>query len=246
MSKKPYEKAAEETAIAVQLVAKVASKGIDKAEALGTFLHAVIGAGLAQLGGAFEDWAGTYRYLNALKLADKVEQIHDQRKITGKAIPIPARLGIPLLQRAFLEDDDIIQNMWAGLIANATDPNFHAEPRRNFIEFLSALEPLDALVLREIEQYEIMYPTRQMGTERLSEEDEERMRSQWPNLDRLIIKLGTQVQETALSLENLSRLELAFDRTDTERSGIPVPITHSLATIELTHTGRALLRACAI
>jgi len=121
MAKKPYEKAAEEAAKATQELAKLGVKGIDIANVLGGFFHKVVGGGLIQLGAAFEDWAGTYRHLNALKLAEKVHQEHVKRNILGKAVPIPPCLGIPLLQRAFLEDDETLQRMWAGLIVNATD-----------------------------------------------------------------------------------------------------------------------------
>jgi hypothetical protein len=110
--KAPYEKAIETTAQAVQQLTPVVDK---LSERLTGFLHKVIGAGAEELGGAFKDWAATFRYRNALKLADQVEKIHAERKLLGKTIPIPPRLAIPLLESATLEDDETLSEMWAGL-----------------------------------------------------------------------------------------------------------------------------------
>ena len=145
-----YEKATEETAKAVQQLVPVVDKNADR---LSHFLHTVIGAGAEHLGGAFSDWASVFRHKNALRLMDKVEAIHRERELAGKTVPVSPRLGIPLLQQASLEDDETLGDMWAGLTANATDPSRHVEARRSFITLLSALEPLDALLLLEIEAY---------------------------------------------------------------------------------------------
>jgi hypothetical protein len=155
--KAPYEKAVEETAKAVQKAVPVVEKFGDR---LGGFFHKVIGEGAEHLGGAFSDWAATFRYKNAIKLADQVDAIHAQRAISGKTIPIPPRLAIPLIERATLEDDELLIEMWAGLIANATDPHSGVHARRSYSQLLSSLEPIDALVLREIQRQDIANPDR--------------------------------------------------------------------------------------
>lgn len=142
-----YDKAAEESAKAIQKLAPLADKHAEKLEG---FLSKVVGDGLSHLGGAFADWAASFRYKNALRLMDEVEAIHQERGIVGKTVPIPPRLGIPLIQRATLEDDEGLSAMWAALTANALDPNRHVEARRGFTDLLSSLEPIDALVLQGI------------------------------------------------------------------------------------------------
>jgi hypothetical protein len=254
----PYEKAAEETAKAVQRVAEVAGKSVDTTNALGGFLKTVLGTGLAEVGGAFGDWAAVYRYKQALRLADKVERIHKERGLEGKTIALPMRLGIPLLQKATLEDDEGLLDMWAGLIANATDPGTMYEARRTFCFLLSSFEPIDAVVLSEILRWKNLCPNRRGLSIDLTSEVE--ARKPWPNLPKISTSLNLPENSVALSLENLERLRLIYDFMPNspheienldgsitllpQISGTPVPITHDHAMIDLTHTGVALMLAC--
>jgi hypothetical protein len=249
MTRPPYEKAAEESAKAAQDLAALGDKVLDKTSVLGNFLHTVIGPGIEHLGGAFNDWARTYRYERALKLADRVEQIHRERHLKGKTVPIAPRLAIPLLDQATLENDETLGEMWAGLIANSTDPNRHVEARRSLVHLLSELEPIDALVLREIQRHLSNHPERRWGDAQ-DRDEEQRQRAQWPTPNTIAENLNLSSEAVAMSLENIERLGLAYDFTDLPdengrmRSSTPVPLTHPLATIELTNTGRALLSAC--
>lgn len=98
---------------------------------------------------------------------------------------------------------------------------------------------------------EALHSNRQLAHEINSDEEVQAIRAQWPNLDRLSNLLSIDKDSIALSLENVARLELAFDKTHDDSkeitiSSYTVHITHSAATIELTHTGRALLAACAL
>lgn len=238
----PYEGAAEETAKAVQAIAKVAGQTIDTTNSLGRFLHKIIGPGLSNLGGAFNDWAWEFRYKNALRIADRVEAIHKERELFGKTVPIPPRLGIPLIEKAVLEDDQTLAEMWAGLIANATDPSRAVVPRRTLIELLGSLEPLDALVLQLIASYEIRYPDRKVTGFSPAESSE---RAQWPNFENLAEELELPSNAVILALDNLERLALVRDRISNDRdTSFPVAASHSFATIDLTETGRLLLNAC--
>lgn len=254
--KTPFEKAAEETAKAAQEIAKVAGKSVDVANSIGGFFTTIFGAGFSQLGSAFSDWAATFRYQQALKLADKVKKIHEDRHLEGRTITIPPRLGIPLLQNATLEDDDNILNMWAGLIANATDPGANVQAQRTFGVLLSSFEPLDAIVLLEIERWKREFPERRSLN--FSVWNSDANREHWPNLRKISASIKVRSEDVALSLENLHRLGLVqdhviFDKdlSDDENStssqealGSPVPITHEYAMIDLTYSGRALLHAC--
>ena len=93
------------------------------------------------------DWLRYYRYRNALIIRDRINEIHQERGIAAK-IPIPARFGIPLLEAASMEDDPSLQEMWAGLAANATDPNRRQNMKKVFIHIISSIEPIDTIILR--------------------------------------------------------------------------------------------------
>jgi hypothetical protein len=112
------EKVTEEIAKAAQALAPVIDKNVDR---IGAFLHTVIGAGVEHLGQAFSNWAAVFQYKNALRLIDQVETIHRERGLAGKTVPIPPRLGVPLLQQATLEDDEKLLEMWAALVPLHSD-----------------------------------------------------------------------------------------------------------------------------
>lgn len=239
--KKSSENALTEAAKAAQQAIPIIERW---GERLGTFFYRVVGKGAENLGGAFSDWAAVYRHQNALKLADKVEEIHRKRKIVGKTIPIPPRLSIPLLEKATLENDETLIDMWAGLIANAMDSTSSVQARRTFIELLNSLEPVDALVLQEIERYLIRHPNRKF----IDIAPDNDLATQWPNPGRLASALNIDLSEIILSLENIERLGLAFDHLPHDEGFQTlvylVPITHPKSLIDLTHTGQALLAAC--
>jgi hypothetical protein len=147
----------DEPSKAVQEVAKTTGKFAEITEKVGGFVSKVIGGASNQVGGILEDWTRYYRYKNLLSIADKVERIHAKRKILGKTIPIPPRVAIPMLESASLEDDDALQEVWARLIANSTDPNFKTGLHPGYIEVIKQLSPDDGTILNSFIQRE-KYP----------------------------------------------------------------------------------------
>lgn len=133
---------------AAKEIAKATGKVADLAEKTGAFLKEIIGSASIELGGIALDWASYWRYKNLLTLRDRVQRIHELRKLNGKPIPISPRYAVPLVQAASLEDDDDLGMMWSGLVANATDPNKRFVPKKIFIDVLRSLEPLDLKILQ--------------------------------------------------------------------------------------------------
>ena len=132
-----------------QEVAKAAGKGFDLVKQIDDHFVRLFGSAETGVGGIITDWIKYYRYKNWLIIQDKVANIHKKRKLEGKIIPISSpRLAIPLLENASQESDDTLQDMWAGLIANATDPEKKLNLKRVYIRILSELEPIDAQVLQ--------------------------------------------------------------------------------------------------
>jgi hypothetical protein len=149
-----------EEAKAIQEVAKTAGKFAEITEKLGSFISKVVGGPIAQIGGILEDWTKYYRYKNLLIICDKVEELHEQRRIAGKTVAIPARAAIPMLESASLEDDENLQNMWACLIANSMDPKFTQPLHPGYIEIIKQMSPDEAVILnafRKIESYPLLF-----------------------------------------------------------------------------------------
>ena len=213
----------DEEAKAVQEIAKATGKGIDAIEKLSKFIKEIIGPGLVELGGAFRDWAVAFRYQNMLKLQEKVERIHQERRNAGKTIPILPRYAIPMLEHASMEDDESLQDMWAGLIANASDPARRLDIRKVYLDILASLEPLDAAVLVHLHG------------------------SQPSTLILLVKNLGISDEELRISLQNLARLgciRQEKDRAWDERSSMGFDISDVSAMIMLNDLGSLLVEAC--
>jgi hypothetical protein len=136
------------------------------------------------------DWLRFYRYQNTLKIRDRVHEIWKERSVT-KTIPIPVRLGIPLLEAASMEDDPTLQEMWAGLVANVTDPNRRQKLRKVFSAILSDFEPIDSIVLRYLAAH----------WDHDSSEKGEEIQIKVASIE---LEIGTN--EIQLSLHNLARL----------------------------------------
>lgn len=137
----------DEQSKAAQEVAKTSGKFAEIAEKVGGFISKVIGPASNQVGGILEDWTRYYRLKNLLSIADKVKNIHARRKIEGKTMPIPPRVAIPMLESAALEDDDTLQDVWAKLIANSTDPDFKSALHPGYIEIVKQMSPDEAIIL---------------------------------------------------------------------------------------------------
>lgn len=225
----------EEAAKAVQEVAKAAGKAIDASGQLGGFLNKIVGGALVELGGTIQDWARYYRYTNLLKIRDRVEQIYATRQLEGKATPIPPRYAIPLIQRASEEDEPTIQELWAGLIANATDPSKHLDLNKVLLDVLASIEPLDVAILRFLNsQGWLMHRNIPGGG---------------VNVARLSQQLGNGEQHIRLSLQNLHRLGLVGDEfeaayKDVDSTSFGLRVTHPGTTFRPSPLGFALLKAC--
>jgi hypothetical protein len=137
----------DEQSKAAKEIARTTGKFAEIAERVGGFVAKVIGPASNQVGGILEDWTRYFRYKNLLAIADKVENIHASRKIEGKTIPIPPRVAIPMLESASLEDDETLQEVWARLIANSTDPHFTAALHPGYIEIVRQMSPDEAIIL---------------------------------------------------------------------------------------------------
>jgi hypothetical protein len=185
-----------------QDVAKAAGKGFDLVKQFDDHFVRLFGPAETGAGEVIADWIKYIRYKNWLKIQDKVADIHKKRKLEGKLIPISSpRLAIPLLENASQESDDTLQDMWAGLIANATDPEKKMDLKRVYIRIISELEPIDAQVLQCLSKI-----SRAAYNPNATEEDIKGM-----NMDFLRQKLPFDWKEIMLSLQNLARLGCVMD-----------------------------------
>ena len=137
-----------EGAKAVQETAKtgraLVEAGSDLARFLGKALSTAAEDTVGLLGG---DYLHELRRRNLDKISRKTEEILHKRGVEDPE-PIGPKALLPALEAASEETDETLQDMWANLLANALDPNRDTSLQRIFIEALSQMEPIDALVFR--------------------------------------------------------------------------------------------------
>ena len=92
-----------------------------------------------------EDALKVRRFSRQLKLFERVQKLIADAGFEPQQVK--DSISIPLLTAATLQDDESLQQKWACLLANAANPAAVVHPA--FVEILSALAPLDAVVLDE-------------------------------------------------------------------------------------------------
>nr|WP_240331940.1 Abi-alpha family protein [Sulfurospirillum tamanensis] len=87
------------------------------------------------------------RWERQVRLIEQVEKINHERGINGKEIPVSPKLAIPIIENASLEEDDLLQDLWAKLMSSAQGKNSSSEVRSAFIDIIKQLEVIDVKIL---------------------------------------------------------------------------------------------------
>lgn len=140
----------EESAKAVQEVAKATSKAIDASTKMGCFISRFVSGSLNQGIGIFEDKLRYIRWERQIRLIQRSEEFLKQQGLTNPNKSIPLKNAVPLLEYATLEEDDYLQDMWARLLVNGTNKLTGINIERSFIEILAQMSSLEAQVLEAI------------------------------------------------------------------------------------------------
>jgi hypothetical protein len=215
---------------AVTAVADATGKLAELAGKVGSFCARLVGQAPEQIGGIATDWATYLRCSNLLMIQDRVDAKLKNRALQGKTIPVPLRLAYPMLQAASLEDDEILQELWANLIANAMDPAHNEKVLPAFVELLKQLSADEGLIIASI-------PERMkqnnwnwllfMRDETMDQDGKSQMQKLNEWILFLPVKNGRNV---AVYAENLLRLQILTD--------------HRIDCVALTDFGAAFIREC--
>jgi hypothetical protein len=95
------------------------------------------------------------RIRNLHKLWTRTEEILKERKVEPE--PISEDLATPLLKAAREQSREELQELFARLLAAAMDPARRRQVRREFIETVRQMEPIDALVLMKLSENAASY-----------------------------------------------------------------------------------------
>ena len=116
---------------------------LDKAADL---LHKLAGPMAEEFGAMLGDKVRVYRVKNMVATMQKTERILRDAGLSPNAVP--PRLLLPIIENSSIEDNESLQDMWAGLLATASQQKDSVSP--SFIETLKQLTPDEARHLENI------------------------------------------------------------------------------------------------
>lgn len=189
----------EETAKAVQDVAKTTGKVVDVMHDAGGFLAPHVDGILAQVVGMFTDHLKYVRRVRLVRLGQRFQEellAHGGVEAVRK---LPLSFAIDALEQGAMEQDDDLQDIWARLLANAVDAASEVQPRRAYISIIKDLSPLDALILEQIYAVDQKQHQKAIGTHELPSRA-------YPAIDIDLKTLPKPSEEVQVALANLERL----------------------------------------
>jgi hypothetical protein len=180
-------------------LAEAANISVDAVAKLGTFVDNTFGNAIKNGLGLIGDKLAYYRLERAIDLQHKVEEKLKAKGVNAKKY-VPVSFGLPIFEKATVEEDNNVQQLWANLLANSMDPNYSSKITRNFVSILADVEAIDARILNMVvREFEAMQP-------------DQRAKSLFV-LTKLQANLGISLEECENSVRNLMRLGLLKART---------------------------------
>lgn len=105
---------------------------------------------LAKVGDCVVDALSYFRWNNAVKFLDKYIEKKKQRNLEGKETPLPPKFLIEILENAFNEDNQKMQDEWNNLLLNWQDPDKNCDKKYMYIDLLKNLDVNEIKLLKII------------------------------------------------------------------------------------------------
>ena len=159
------------------------------------FFGRVFGDTIADGAGIIGDRLKYHRFNNAIALhQNAVKNLEKKGVDPTNYNTIAAKIGIPLIENATLEDNDELSTLWANLLTNALDPNFSGDISIMHVSLLKEMMPVDVKILH------IIYNEKQHSFLKSKLDDVRFSRA------RIAESLKTDIDKIEISLLNLMRL----------------------------------------
>jgi hypothetical protein len=133
---------------AAKSIADAARTSVDTVKEVAAFVDGVFGSAISNVWGLMSDKLAYYRLEKAVELHHNVEEKLRKRGVKKRYVPVA--FGLPILEKATIEDDKTLQERWANLLANAQDATYDKPLRRNYTSILGDMEALDVLILNKV------------------------------------------------------------------------------------------------
>lgn len=119
------------------------------AKGVGTFLNAICTPAAVEFGLMLNDKVRYWRLNNIIKMVTK-----SQGKYTfidnNLQLKVNPRIGVEIIENASWQDNDVILEMWAGLLASSIDGNGSDDSNLIFINILKSLTCIQCSILNYI------------------------------------------------------------------------------------------------
>jgi len=149
-------KAIEESAKALQEVAKTGREAIDASRQVGGWLDRIFGRAIEDTVGRYwTDRMAASRVAAAIydweRLAIMLHSVEQRLKSKGvyTTRTVPPKIALPLLEHATMEDEVELYDLWENLLVSGLDPSVE-EIRRSYISVISELTAKDARAIRKM------------------------------------------------------------------------------------------------
>jgi len=116
------------------------------ADKLADIVHKLAGPLAEEYGQILADKAKVYRLKNWVNVVTKTQKILSDAELPPNAVP--PRMFLPIIEASSLEDDETLQDLWAGLLATASQQADSVSP--SFVETLKQLTPDEARHLQRV------------------------------------------------------------------------------------------------
>jgi hypothetical protein len=126
-------------------IAEATNTSVDNVHKLATFLDSLFGNVISNSFGLLGDKLAYYRLQKAIALQEAVDEKLRKRGVEKRYVPVA--FGLPIIEKATVEESPILREKWANLLANARDATYGKPLRRNFSTMLADMEPVDAQIL---------------------------------------------------------------------------------------------------
>jgi hypothetical protein len=124
-----------------------------------SIVKTLAGPAAEEIGQSFRDSMQVWRFKRQARLFQRVKEICDDAGIKPQAVKLPLLFNV--VEQASLEEDDELQDRWANLLANASDPAGDAEGMTAFPDILRQLSKTEANLLNDF--YEVNAGSNDIG-----------------------------------------------------------------------------------
>ncbi len=190
---------------------------------------------LAKIGDIIVDKLSYYRWNNAVKFLDKYNRKKEERGLLGKETPLPPKIIFEILDNAFQEDDDIIQDEWNNILINWQDPEKKCDIKFLYIELLKNLGKNEIILLKKIANDPNLF-------------DSMKKKDYYYDGDKVKKIMNLSDEEYELMILNLYRLKICDSLKSSGNlitvGDLPVLADAGINKFQLTTIGYNLIKSC--